>query len=61
MYSYTPAPLHESDDSLRARLDYIAGEVSISGPTRVKLEILNATGSQLDDIAWRYGLKRRAA
>ena len=46
----------ESDDHLRARLLYVAGDGEWL--TRV---ISGATGSQLDDIAACYNLKRRWA
>jgi hypothetical protein len=44
----------ESDGDLRERLLYIAGDAD-----RIVDEIINAKGPQLDELAWRYGLKRR--
>jgi hypothetical protein len=44
----------ESDDELRKRLAYVAADGQ-----RQTHEILTATGQLLDDIAWRYGLRRR--
>lgn len=61
MYSYVPSPVLESDDELRVRLLYIAGEFTPSGsPTRTHAEIATGSGQALDDIAYRYDLKRRA-
>ncbi len=40
----------ETDDELRARIVYVAGD---------NQETRYATGIKLDDIAWRYGLRRR--
>lgn len=46
----------ESDEQLRARLVYVAADGEWLTQT-----IARATGSQLDDIASRYNLRRRWA
>jgi hypothetical protein len=53
MYSYTPTPTLESDDSLRDRLLYVA-------KPDYEHEIRQAKGVTLDEIAWRFNLRRRA-
>jgi len=44
----------ESDDELRLRLLYVAGD----GP-QLRRVIELATGLRLDELAWCYGLSRR--
>lgn len=51
MYSYTPERVYESDDELRARLRYI-GAWPIAA-------VEQYSGPALDDLAWRFNLKRR--
>ncbi len=39
----------ETDDELRARVQYVAGDI----------RELGVSGGKLDEVAWRYNLKRR--
>lgn len=47
--------LAESDEELRERLLYVAGESSA-----IIQQISRAVGKQLDELAAEFGLKRRA-
>lgn len=49
-------PPPESDDSLRARLSYVAGGVK---EPHVQERIQRAFGAELDRMANEYGIKRR--
>lgn len=46
--------MRESDESLRERLLYVAGDGE-----RLAHEIVHSEGRLLDELAWRFGLKRR--
>lgn len=56
MFTYAPTTTMESDDSLRKRIEYVADD---GFGQRLAREIAEADGERLDEIAYRYNLKRR--